>query len=151
MKAFFLEVRVQVHPSEVALSSRVGMWGCAEDFPPWRPNLKVKVELRKTKGVHCWPSRCYPSNCKRCSFSCLSFHSLVALERLKLSFNIGRGRILILTRKLTNPHGSLFLGYWPLWWFPGSSASSYRGISGSDWRCTQLGCSTGRWTHRGRG
>lgn len=76
LKAFFLEVRV--HPSEVALSSQVGMWGCAEDFPPWRPNLKVKVELRKTKSVHCWPSRCYPSNCKRCSFSCLAFHSLVA-------------------------------------------------------------------------
>lgn len=62
-----------------------------------------------------------------------------------------RGKTLILTRKLTNPRGSLVPGCWPLWWSLGSSASSCRGISGSDWQCTQLGCSTGRWTHRGKG
>lgn len=149
----------QGHPLRV-LGASSGRWTRVSGFggTNWLdPGLHPPMYLdnigsfsRKTKGT-AFPSDFSLSNSQRCSFSCLAIHSLVALEKLKLTFNIGRGRILILTRKLTNPHGSLFLGYWPLWWFPGSSASSYRGISGSDWRCTQLGCSTGRWTHRGRG
>lgn len=52
----------------------------------------------------------------------------MAVQWPKLAFSHSEGRTWILIRGLTNPRGNLAPGCWALGWFPGSSASSYRGI-----------------------
>lgn len=68
----------------------------------------------------------------------LDFPHLSSGDNSEADNSEGRGTW-ILVRELTNPHVNLATGCWTLGWFPGSSASSYRGTGGSGWQCRQQG------------